>query len=225
MVSWQASLGNAPKALAAMEPCSRARSLLDEIQSAGVDLDARRPPGETERLRRRESEVKAQIASLERQLAAVDARDQSGAAERLERELAKARFALYDHERAMHNSSPVYRELITRQAKLPGLDLIQGRILKPGDLMLVYLFGQEGGYVAAVTRDAARVLPLIMEDKAAVSLGMTSGPLTARRLLRRIDHGEGNRRDATPHRPEAGGSSGQTGGDLANHRARARPPP
>ncbi len=165
---------------------------MDELLTAGADLDAGRPLIDRERLHKQESELRGRVAGLERQLGFVDPKSKPDEAKRLEVELTRARYALYEHERDVRNGSPVYRDLITRRAKPPDLDLIQGRILKPGDLMLIYLLGQEGGYAIAVARDSAQVVRLTLDDKGAGTLGITPGPLTARRLSDALITTDGN---------------------------------
>ena len=55
--------------------------------------------------------------------------------------------------------------------------------MRPGDLLLVYLLGQYGGYVEAVTRELARAVPLTLDADAASVLGVKPGPLSARLLF------------------------------------------
>src|SRR5262249_37883800 len=67
MLNWQTELGNPGEALAALER-GRARSLLDELNAAGRDLNAGRSATEREALEQREGELRTQVASLEKQL-------------------------------------------------------------------------------------------------------------------------------------------------------------
>jgi CHAT domain-containing protein/tetratricopeptide (TPR) repeat protein len=182
MVAWQTELGDPGQALWAMER-SHARSLLDELRTAGADLDAGRSAAEKDELRARQTELKGRAAGLERQLSHVYPKTLPDEARRLEADLAKARYALYDFERDARNSSPIYRDLITRQAEPPKLELVRERVLKPGDLLLVYLLGEEAGYVAAVTRESARMVRLELGAGEASALDVKPGPLTAQRLF------------------------------------------
>jgi CHAT domain-containing protein/tetratricopeptide (TPR) repeat protein len=182
MVAWDVELGNPADAFVTIER-SHARSLLDEIETAGADLAAGRPAAETQRLARIESELKSRVANLEWQLSRIDPKSEADKAKTLETELAQARYALYAHERDVRNNSPIYRQLITRQAKPPALDVAQQKILAASDLLLLYLVGEEGGYVLSITRDRVRLQPLALEPDAASALGVTPGPLTAQRLF------------------------------------------
>jgi len=182
MVACQMELGNPDAAFNAIER-SHARSLLDEIRMADADLDAGRPAGERERLRRAESELSSRVANLEWRLGRIEPKAQSNEFQRIQAELAQARLALYAHRRDERNSNPIYRELITRKTVPPDLGTVQRRLIGPGDLMLVYLLGEEGGYITAITRDSARLIPLKLEPDGASALGVAPGPLTTQRLF------------------------------------------
>ena len=181
MVAWQMESGNAGAALGAMER-SHARSLLDQIRTAGIDLDASRSAADLKRKRETEARLLSRVANLEWQLTRVDPNSQPEPATRLQTELAQARNALYAHERDARDSSPIYREVITRQARPPSLELIQQRLLTADDLMLVYLLGEEGGFLLALTRDSSRLLSLTLAPDQANTLGGATGPLTSQRL-------------------------------------------
>jgi tetratricopeptide (TPR) repeat protein/CHAT domain-containing protein len=182
MVAWQTELGDPGEAFRAIER-SHARSLLDELRTAGADLDAGRSAADREQLRAEESDLKGRAARLERQLSLLESKTTPDEFKRLEAEVAKARYALYDFERDARNGSPIYRDLITRQAEPPKLEMVRDRVLKPGDLLLVYLLGEEAGYVAAVTRESARMVRLELGAGEASALDVKPGPLTAQRLF------------------------------------------
>ncbi len=182
MVDWQTELGASEEAFRAIER-SHARSLLDELRMAGADLDAGRSAAVTADVRARRAELKVQAAGLERQLSLVNPKTHPDEAKRLEADLAEARYALYDFERDARNSSPVYRDLITHQAEPLKLEVVRDRVLKPGDLLLVYLLGEEAGYVAVVTRESARMVRLELGAGEASALDVKPGPLTAGRLF------------------------------------------
>ncbi|MEM9660468.1 MAG: tetratricopeptide repeat protein, partial [Planctomycetota bacterium] len=75
MVEWQREQGDLSSAIAAIER-ARARSLLDELQLAGADLQAGRSQVEREQLRDQERALQARIAELEKQLASSTAAEQ-----------------------------------------------------------------------------------------------------------------------------------------------------
>ncbi|MDR3636353.1 MAG: CHAT domain-containing protein [Isosphaeraceae bacterium] len=182
MVQWQTELGDVGAALEAIER-SRARSLLDEISLAGVDLQAGRPIAERQRLEREGAVLRERVVVLEKQLGPVESDPARKAeANRLGNELDEARRRLYEHARDARTSSPLYRDLLNHGAGPPGLDQIQRRLCGDGGVLLSYLFGHEGGYVIAVGPGRARVFALKLDDADAKALGSTPGPLTAERL-------------------------------------------
>jgi tetratricopeptide (TPR) repeat protein len=153
MVAWQAELGDLSEALMAIER-GRARSLLDEMQASGADLDVGRPAAEREELRRREGEQKSRVATLENQVADAEQNKAENAGP-LRDQLAKARKALYEHCRDERSSNPVYRNLLSVGAGPPRLSQLQRQLVANQGLLLVYLLGDEGGYVLAVRPESA----------------------------------------------------------------------
>ncbi|MEZ6109941.1 MAG: hypothetical protein R3C99_02835 [Pirellulaceae bacterium] len=104
MVAWQLEQGDVAEALSAMER-ARARSMIDELSVSGASLQVGRSAVEREALQRREAELTARVAELEKRLQVlVRGKEESaapGARDRLENEVAQARKALYDHCRDM----------------------------------------------------------------------------------------------------------------------------
>lgn len=183
MVAWQAELGDAGDALMAIER-SRARSLLDEINVAGADLQTGRASGERDEMSRREEELTSKVTELEGQLAAIaTAQDTASGLRRtrLMTELSEAREQLYAQHRDARSANPIYRNLLTVGTP-PRLRQLQRSLLAEGDLALVYLFGEQGGYVVAVGPQQARVVRLMVDAATAKVLGTTAGVLTAKRL-------------------------------------------
>lgn len=123
MIAWQHELGDAAdlnEVVAAIER-SRARSLLDDLSLAGVDLGLGRPAAERERLRQQEIELKSRAAQLEKQWTAVPTNEDRA---RLLPQLAEARQAVCQQYREQRTSSPLYRDLLSAGAaplKLPEL--------------------------------------------------------------------------------------------------------
>jgi tetratricopeptide (TPR) repeat protein/CHAT domain-containing protein len=177
MVAWQIELGDAGEAFQAIER-AHARSLLDEIGVAGADLTIGRTLAEREQARQREGELRSRIAGSEKQVA--QARD-AGARARLQSELAEARAALYQHYRDERSSSPVYHNLLSAGGGPPRLSQVQRRL--PADsLLLAYLVGEEDGFVLIAGPGSARVIKLAIPEAEARALGISAGPLTAKRL-------------------------------------------
>jgi len=183
MVKWQLELGDTEEAFKTIER-SRARSLLEEMNRAHVDLDASRTSEERARLRNREAQVRNQVAELERQFQVSTSSGQKPDANtaRLRTALEQAREQLYDQHREELRTNPIYREMITRGTTQATFDDVRQKLLRPDDLLLLYLFGGEGGYVFVLTQDQARLIPLEIDEKAATTFATTAGPLTALRL-------------------------------------------
>jgi tetratricopeptide (TPR) repeat protein/CHAT domain-containing protein len=179
MVAWQVERKDVAKAVNAIER-SRARTLLDDMLQAGSDIHAGRSVLERKQLHQEEQQLRQQVATLETQLQGLDRSDERFAA--TEEKLAAARAALYEHDRNMRLSSPVYRNLLSIGSGPPGLSRLQRRLLEADHLLLLYLLGDKGGYVVAITPGSAVLTPLVVSDAAAAAFPIDAGPLTAKRL-------------------------------------------
>ncbi len=187
MVSWQHELGDVGQALAAIERC-RARSLVDQMATHGLDLLAGLQQGEAEQLRRRESEARQQVASLEKQLQVLDARKdvapQSAAAERedLRARLAQARreFALVYAD--TRNASPAYRLAVGANRRPVTLEQLRRWAGEQNALVLEYLIGSEGGWVLVIPGSEAPRLEKLTLDERWGEPAVEPGPLTDKRL-------------------------------------------
>ena len=139
MVAWQLELKDMDEALAAMER-SRARSLLDEMTQAGVDLYAGRTEDERQSLAKREAELKQHIQLLQRRIEKLDSdtaqtqQERADALRQLLAELATARKALYEHYRDVRSSNPVFRRLLSAGGDSPSRNAIQQRLATDGSL-------------------------------------------------------------------------------------------
>ena len=187
MVAWQVELGDFGEALSAMER-ARARSLLDEMQLEGADLNLARSTTERTQLNDEESKLKAIVADLETQLAGA----QEGERAELEARLAQARSDLYDHYRDERNSNPVYRTLLGAGSGPPRLSQLQRRVAAPDALLLAYHVGNEAGYLLSIDAKAARLTKLELTAAQAKILGVEPGPLHADRLAALLVDSEQN---------------------------------
>ena len=178
MVAWQRELGDVSEVLSAMER-AHARSLLDDLRSAGADLNVGRPAQQREEMVRRERELKTRVASLEvqREKASEDQQQR-----RLDAELGEAREALYQFYRDQRSTSPVYRNLLASGGTSVRLSLLERQLRAHGGLLLAYLLGEKGGYVLSIGLGKPRVTCLSIDAAAAKSLAIDAGPLTAKRL-------------------------------------------
>ncbi|MEM8944462.1 MAG: tetratricopeptide repeat protein [Planctomycetota bacterium] len=178
MIQWQLDIGDVGAALGAVER-AKARSLLDELQVSGADLQAGRSSRERKQLQEQESKLQARVLELEKRFAAAL---EDSEIEKLTAELTQARQALYAHHEKSRSSSPVYRNLLSVGAAPPRLSQVRRRLLRDGDQLLVYYFGKEGGYLISMTRKGEKLAKLEIGTDQAATLGMDTGPLTADQL-------------------------------------------
>ena len=177
MAAWQFELGDASEAFLAIER-GRARSLLDEMNRVGSNLNVGRSARERKAVEERESQLKARIAQLEKQLElATEANKES-----LALALTQARKELYEQYRDERNNSPVYRNLLSTGSGPPRISQLQRTLLTNEGLAFVYLFGSEAGYVIILDSQRVRMASLKLDEPHAKLLGTTAGALTNERL-------------------------------------------
>jgi CHAT domain-containing protein/tetratricopeptide (TPR) repeat protein len=169
---------------------AHARTLLEEMGLAGTDLNAGLPPAERAALRAREEGLKRQVRQAELSLSRLT-RPDDPARGPLTAALAQARNALYEHDRDARANSPVYRSMLSRTTTLPTFDEVRQSLL-PGDLMLMFLLGEDDGFLLAVTHDGARPWRISLNAEEAAALGVDEGPLTADRLRRALINEKGS---------------------------------
>ncbi len=178
MIQWQLEVGDVGAALGAIER-AKARSLLDELQVAGADLQAGRSKLERKQLRELEGKLQARVLELEKRFAAAT---EDSEIESLTAELTEARNALYSHHEKSRSSSPVYRNLLSVGAAPPRLSQVRRNLLQEGDLLLVYYFGEEAGYLISMSRKGEKLTRLDVDTDQAAVLEIDSGPLSADQL-------------------------------------------
>jgi CHAT domain-containing protein/Tfp pilus assembly protein PilF len=190
MVAWQTELGDVGEALHAIER-ARGRSLLDEMNMGGADLLVGRSSAERASLRRREAELKVDIATVEKQLGQIEA--DGATAKRPKAEVAqlrarlnRARDALYQFYRDERGNNPVYRNLLSVEASLPRVAQIRHRLVHDDGLLLVYFFGVKGGYVVAIGSNSEQLVELKADSSAAKELAIDAGPLTTKQLQKAL---------------------------------------
>ena len=189
MVGWQQELGHPAEVLLAIER-SRARSLVDQLATANIDLLAGVPGDEAETLRTRQSTAQTQLAQLEKQAELIAADKNLSEAKReqktkaLDDQLRSARDEVVNAYLAIRNASPVYRQMVGKDFKPSGLADIQTRLVGEDGLLLEYFLGDEAGYVVIIppAGGKTRVEPLVVSKEQAASLGIESGPLTHERM-------------------------------------------
>jgi tetratricopeptide (TPR) repeat protein len=197
MIAWQTELGDVAEAFIASER-GRARSLVDEMAAANVDLLAGLPEQETEQLRGRETEANARVASLEKQLEVLDVRkdvtDEERESQRqaLREQLVKARQELVDAYVAIRNASPAYRRAVGKEFLPVKLDEIQHRLAGEDGLVLEYVLGKKVGYLFVIPAVGGRphVVELDIDQEQAEQVDVEAGPLTAERMKDVLSSGD-----------------------------------
>lgn len=178
MIQWQLEVGDVGAALGAIER-AKARSLLDELQVTGADLQAGRSATERKRLKEQHDRLQARVLELEKQYA--DATEESDV-DSLVLQLTEARKALYAHHERSRSSSPVYRNLLSVGAAPPRLSQVRRNLLDTVDLLLVYYFGDEAAYLISMTREGEKLRKLEVDEEQGKQLGLEAGDLTADEL-------------------------------------------
>jgi CHAT domain-containing protein len=194
MLDWQTRLGDMNEALSTMER-SRARSLLDQMETHGLDLLAGVPEKDAAALRKRESQAQSRLASLEKQMQLLDARkdlspeDRMKQADSLGVQLRKARENYVTAYADIRNASPAYRLAIGQDRKPVAFDRLSKWIADQDALMLEYYLGRDGGYLLVLRAGAApRLEKLTVDKQQAETLGIEPGPLTAARLSQALSN-------------------------------------
>lgn len=178
MVDWQATLGDLGAALDAMER-SRARSLLEQIETHDIDLLAGVPKKQAAALRRREAEVQSRVASLEKQLQLLDERKDLSADERkrqaetLRADLRKAHADYVVVYADIRNASPAYRLAVGQDHKPVSLEKLGKWAADQNAVLLEYCLGRGMGYVLVVRPGVApRLEKLVLSEQQARALGI-----------------------------------------------------
>lgn len=195
LLGWQAKLGDLPGAFATLEQ-ARARTFLESINQAGIDLWAGRSPEEKTRGQQRQVELNSKVSRLQTQWLEFPAPTPQEKTEvqqerrQLARELQNARDALYEFERDLRSSSQAYRQLISTQPKVYSLAEVQRRLVPEKTLLLSYLIGSSNSYLLAVTSTGVELFELQVTEQDAAPLELEAGPLT-RDDLRKVLLGDG----------------------------------
>ena len=188
MVSWRNELRQPAEAFLAIER-SRARSLSDQMQTAGMDLLAGLPEQEAKRLREQESQAAGRVAVTRKQLDVARTRHdlsperEEKEQQRLLAELQQAQFEYTQAYAEIRSASQVYRLAISNDQK-PGSAGKLGQWVRGREaLLLEYFLGDKGGYVFVLPYGQQPQLhKLGVTDEQAAALGVEPGALTAERM-------------------------------------------
>jgi CHAT domain-containing protein/tetratricopeptide (TPR) repeat protein len=196
MVDWQLERGDVAAAMRYVER-ARARSLLNQMEAARIDLASGIPdPEQRADLQVREAAAKQQVAWYQTRLRELQEAELPEA-ERwaLIDELETKREAAYAALQAVYeetkSASVVWRDVITSGGRLETLDSTQSRLVPADALLLVYQIGVEASHLFVVppAPHSVEVVELSTTDSAAAVLDIPSGPLTAA-LLDRVVLGD-----------------------------------
>jgi CHAT domain-containing protein/tetratricopeptide (TPR) repeat protein len=163
----------------------RGRALLDQLETARVDLRAAIPEADRHRLAQRETQARGRLAEAQERVAVMRGRADLDAAVRAEhlKDLETAlQGAAADFARAREevlNASPLWRK--TGNTAPVSLVAVQTRLVPRHGVLLFYLLGEERAVVLLVppAPHAAIREPLEVDGAAAKALGIPPGPLHA----------------------------------------------
>jgi tetratricopeptide (TPR) repeat protein len=147
LIDWCVRDGELEEAVA-VATRGRSRTLLDQLQMAGVDpREGLRGP-EGEKLRREEAELRRKIAGLRAraQLVPAEALGEAGV-QKLQAEFDRAQRRYSEVYREILNASEVYRGLGEQEFSGAALARLRERALGPRKLMLLYYVGRQRGYL------------------------------------------------------------------------------
>ena len=200
---------------------AHARSLLDDLRSAGADLNVGRPAQQREEMVRRERELKTRVASLEVQREKANEDQQQ---RRLDAEVGEAREALYQFYRDQRSTSPVYRNLLTSGGASVRLSLLGASTAGPRRPALGLSAGRERGLCALGRRgQAAGNLPQHRRGGCQV-VGNRRRPVDRQAAPRRPGQSQRHGcRAATQSSTQSGRGDRATVGALEGARTRGRP--
>ncbi len=184
MVDWQTELNHPAEGLEAMER-SRARSLMDQMASAHMDLLAGLEQGKAAELRSKDQQAQARIAMLQKQAEILEKRkdlldnDRKAETKKLEDELHAARQAYADVYAEIRNVSPAYWLAVGQDRKPVSLEELKKKAAEEKALLLEYLIGDKGSNLLIVPgAGEPRLVKLEIGKDQAGKLAIKEGPLT-----------------------------------------------
>ncbi len=164
---------------------ARARLMLDQLSSAGVDFYAGLDPALADRLRRAEDQSRSGLARLQSELSVTRSDPALEEVARREREAsleASRDSAAAEVERARdaaRAASPMWRQLLTRSGQPASLPDVQRGLVPRDELLVVYHLGAEASTLILIppAPAPARAYSLVADPEAAAMLRIAPGPL------------------------------------------------
>jgi CHAT domain-containing protein/Tfp pilus assembly protein PilF len=193
LVMWQAELGQVAEAFSSCER-GRARSLVEQMQTQGVDLLADVPAHTAQELRQRDQAAKKTVAMLEKQIEALTRQPAPSTSERERLTAARdqAREELVAVYRDTRNASPAYRLAVGSNYEPLRLQELQQWVDERQAVVLEYFVGEEASVLFVVAAgQEPRVEKLALDDHLAQQFSIEAGPLTSARLWALL-HADGN---------------------------------
>jgi CHAT domain-containing protein/tetratricopeptide (TPR) repeat protein len=187
MVGWQTELGHIDEAYAVLER-GRARSLIDQLHTQGIDLLADVPREQADKLRSRDAQWKRQVSALQGKLDLLGDEGNLSAGERerqrgqLIGQMAQAQAELVEVYRDMRNASPAYRLAVSQDYRPLPLTELKSWVAAQDAVLIEYLVGTEASFVLVVSPSETTLTRIVLSDEQAKACGVEAGPLTVSKL-------------------------------------------
>lgn len=167
LIDWHLQLEQPAEAFLTAEQ-SRSRTFLDQLQLAGIDLNATLPPEAQQRLvpqertlAKRQQQLRTELAKSQSTSPDSSVAQQDWVTQR-QRELSKAEQDYANVWQAIRDASPVYNQLLVDRESLCDLSKVQRELLPPDTVMLFYQLGGQSSSVWIIGNepDVVEVVPL-----------------------------------------------------------------
>jgi tetratricopeptide (TPR) repeat protein len=180
---------------------ARARLMLDQLSSAGVDFYSGLDPALAARLRAAEDQARRSLVRVQSELAAVRLDPALEEVPRRERESAleaSRDSAAAEVERgrdAARAASPLWRQRLTQAGQPASLEEIQRELVAPDEYLVVYHLGTESSALILIPPApvAPRAFTLVADPAEAALLRIAPGPLQRSDVAAIVDGGRTSR--------------------------------
>jgi CHAT domain-containing protein/tetratricopeptide (TPR) repeat protein len=177
LVDWDVKAGRLEDAIVHVAR-TRSRTLLDQLQLAGIDPRESLTGPRGEELRRQEDELRRQISAIRARAQFLAPEDEDREANKLDEELSRAQQDYAAVWREILNASPSFRTLIGPEQPGKLLASLRDKVLGPRTALLTYYLGEEHGFLLLLG-DRSRspeVFPLTVSPKLLTALAALSQP-------------------------------------------------
>ncbi len=179
LVDWSLQDGKVDEALMSAEN-GRSRTLLDQLNLAGVDLRDTLSGAHGEQLLARELKLRTEMGSLRARAVNSSAMSDAAAIKALSRQLAQAQDSYAQVWTDIRDASPLYRESLAADTSTHMFTDVRGALKNDKQLMLFYFLGASHSYLLLIAPDdpQAKVFPLVISEPLAAAMSVKAGPLT-----------------------------------------------